>query len=797
MCVNCTLAGKDPGACGSAYPQTQAFSIPGNSTTTQTISVGGSVDATLEVEGDTDWVRIELSAGQSIRIDMIGIDHDPDNELPALLDPLVRIYDGDSSFLAENDDIVFGALRDSQLFFTAEESGTYFIEADAWTNGSVDFAGDYRLSVIESAPLPPPPPSGPVDSILGRFALDHDDPVRVYFSLPGTSFQFNFGGQQTVIAEGTNAYEQAQYFSVFEHLETFIDVDFEITTNPDEADLEIGTAALPGLNGSTLLGFFQLPSSNGNGGGGVINNAAFGYEDAPGGSLDAGGFMYGVAIHEFGHALGLSHPHDAGGGTEILQGVTSSSSLGEFDLNQSVFTALSYNEPWVTSPNGRPRTHDHGYNRSFGALDIAALQSLYGVNTTHAGGDDRYSLWTENAQGTGFEALWDTGGVDEIVHEGDADAVIDLRAATLEYEDGGGGFVSYVDGIYGGFTIASGVIIENAEGGAGDDLITGNGAANRLAGGLGLDEIHGGDGDDLLIGGADADELFGGAGLDTVDYSASDAAVFVTLGGTATGGDAEGDSLNGIENIIGSSTHDLLTGDAEANAIYGGDGSDFLKGGAGADMLFGGAGFDALEGGAGADTLFGGDGVGDIVTYFTATGPLTFVLGATPGEILAGSSAEVAEDVIGDDIEGIAGADAFSNTFEAQAVTGLTFFLGGAQDDVFHGGSGTDQLVALAGNDVLYGNDGVDALIGEGGDDELYGGAGADFFFFGDGDGDDVIHDLEAGLDRIFFTGSQVTGLADLDFATVAEGVLITYGSGQSITVLDQDEATVQATITV
>ena len=37
---------------------------------------------------------------------------------------------------------------------------------------------------------------------------------------------------------------------------------------------------------------------------------------------------------------------------------------------------------------------------------------------------------------------------------------IDLRAATLQYEYGGGGWVSYAYGIHGGYTIANNVVIE-------------------------------------------------------------------------------------------------------------------------------------------------------------------------------------------------------------------------------------------------------------------------------------------------------------------------------------------------
>ncbi|MFK7945054.1 MAG: M10 family metallopeptidase C-terminal domain-containing protein [Paracoccaceae bacterium] len=795
MCVTCVLAGKHPFACGSTQPITQQLTIPADPSTTATISVGGTVDSVLDFEGDKDWFRIDLTAGQTIQVDMFGLDHDPNNGLPELEDPLVRIFAADGNFLAENDDIVSGVERDSRLIFTASEDGTYFIEADAWTDGDLDFAGDYRLTVVATDAPPPPPPGGPVDSIQGRLALNTDDPVLVFFSPAGTPYDYNFGGSRTALADGTNAYEQAQYFSVFEDLETFIDVDFQLTTRRNEADIEIGTAALPTVGGSTLLGFFQLPSSNGNGGGGLINSAGFGYSDAPGGSLDSGGFMYGVAIHEFGHGLGLSHPHEAGAGSVQMEGVTSSSSLGAFDLNQSVFTAMSYNEPWVSGPNGRPRTNDHGYNRTFGALDIAALQAMYGANTSNAEGDDRYSLWTANEQGTGYQAIWDTGGEDEIVHEGTADAVIDLRAATLLYEEGGGGFMSYVDGIYGGFTIANGVVIENAEGGEGDDDIIGNDAANRLAGGSGRDTLNGGDGDDHLIGGTGGDQFYGGGGIDVADYAASSQAVFVTLGGIGTGGDAEGDSLQAIEALIGSEFNDLLTGDEAANTLTGGAGSDVLEGGGGADVLYGGAGFDALEGGAGADSLFGGDSIGDIATYFSATGPLRFVFDPA-GDIAAGSSPDLVDDVIGDDIEGFGGASAFANTFDASAVTGLTFFLGGASGDTFFGGSGTDQLIGVGGNDVIYGNDGADGLVGEGGDDDLYGGADADFFFFDEADGADVIHDFNPAIDRILFGGTQVEAITDLVFVTVnSDDTRIDYGAagqGNSITVLNVEEAALQ-----
>ncbi len=95
-----------------------------------------------------------------------------------------------------------------------------------------------------------------------------------------------------------------------------------------------------------------------------------------------------------------------------------------------------------------------------------------------------------------------------------SDTQIDLLAATLDYSPTGGGVVSYVDGVWGGYTIAHGVVIENAVGGAGNDTLLGNAAANLLSGGLGNDTLIGRDGNDLLHGGAGLDTVTGGDGLD-------------------------------------------------------------------------------------------------------------------------------------------------------------------------------------------------------------------------------------------------------------------------------------------
>lgn len=79
------------------------------------------------------------------------------------------------------------------------------------------------------------------------------------------------------------------------------------------------------------------------------------------------------------------------------------------------------------------------------------------------------------------------------------------------------GFLSRINGIYGGITIANGVIIENASGGSGNDTIYGNSSSNRLDGGNGNDKIYGGEGGDTIIGGAGNDLIEGGGGADLID----------------------------------------------------------------------------------------------------------------------------------------------------------------------------------------------------------------------------------------------------------------------------------------
>ena len=258
----------------------------------------------------------------------------------------------------------------------------------------------------------------------------------------------------------------------------------------------------------------------------------------------------------------------------------------------------------------------------------------------------------------------------------------------------------------------------------GDDLLSGNGGNDWIRGGAGTDTLNGGAGNDTLIGGTGADILDGGEGRDKADYRYSDAAVNVDIAAnTASGGDAEGDTLSSIENIGGSAFNDTLTGNDENNSLYGNNGDDLLSGNGGNDWIRGGAGTDTLNGGAGNDTLIGGTGA-DILDggegrdkadyrYSDAAVNVNLAANTASGGDAEGDSFSSIENIVG---------SAFNDT--------LT---GNDENNSLYGNNGDDLLSGNGGNDWMRGGAGTDTLNGGAGNDTLIGGTGADILDGRDG----------------------------------------------------------------
>jgi len=341
-------------------------------------------------------------------------------------------------------------------------------------------------------------------------------------------------------------------------------------------------------------------------------------------------------------------------------------------------------------------------------------------------------------------------------------------------------------------------------GGAGNDRLDGGTGSDYLEGGSGADTLLGGDGDDWLEGGQGPDVFDGGTGADTLGYVGGDAVTVNLATHTGSGGDAEGDTFAGIENISGGAGNDTLTGDDGNNLINGNDGDDVVDGGGGndelygglgadtlfggdgddtligefdADRLVGGAGNDSLNGGLDADNLAGGvgndsytvDNAGDVVVERENEGTdiiyssvsytlpdhlenLAYTGWASDFTGIGNSLANVITGNNGNDtLEGGAGADTLIGRVGADRLSGgdgNDTLAGDDGADLLIGGRGHDRLDGGAANDSLFGGSGVDWLDGGQGDDRMVGGAGFDTFVV-DSLADEVIEAVNAGTDTV------------------------------------------------
>ena len=287
---------------------------------------------------------------------------------------------------------------------------------------------------------------------------------------------------------------------------------------------------------------------------------------------------------------------------------------------------------------------------------------------------------------------------------------------------------------------------DTLEGTGGNDELFGYGGDDKLFGYGGNDRLEGGEGNDDMWGGAGGDVLDGGARYDFAAYHRSDSGITVNLAtGIASGGYAQGDVLNDVENLYGSSHADRLTGDDGDNKIFGDAGPDSLEGGDGVDRLSYWASDAGVTVNLATETASGGHADGDIISgfeqlegsshddYLTGDDGHNVLWGLGGDDRLVGGDGndEIWGDAGADFIDGGAGHDwaFFSGSDSAVTVNLATGAASGgyAQGDTL---VGIERLSGSAHDDRLTGDDGDNWLLGRAGADILDGGEGSDYLSY-------------------------------------------------------------------
>ena len=257
------------------------------------------------------------------------------------------------------------------------------------------------------------------------------------------------------------------------------------------------------------------------------------------GATNTGGDAEGDTISNIENLTGSAHWDVLNGdaGNNSLRGEVGNDRLRGADGNDTLDGGTGNDRLWG----------DDGNDRLFGGDGNDTLEGGEGNDTLNGG--------------AGADILRGNAGRDSVSYSSSAAAV---TASLASGATSTGGDAE-------GDTFAG---ISNLFDSDGNDSLTGNDFTNDLYGGDGNDTLSGGGASDRLFGGAGADTLTGGAGIDAVLYTGSSAGVTVSLvaGATNTGGEAAGDTITEVENLVGSAHDDTLTGDDGVNSIQGGAG---------------------------------------------------------------------------------------------------------------------------------------------------------------------------------------------------------------------------------
>ncbi|GAB6142468.1 hypothetical protein JCM14076_31980 [Methylosoma difficile] len=254
-------------------------------------------------------------------------------------------------------------------------------------------------------------------------------------------------------------------------------------------------------------------------------------------------------------------------------------------------------------------------------------------------------------------------------------------------------------------------------------------------------------GDNVIFANYGNNTIDGVSGNDTVSYqfgSTRGVAVNLSLATAQNTLGSGTDTLVNIDNLIGSTFNDTLTGDANANKIDGGLGNDLISGGGGNDTLSGGFGDD------------------------------TYIVGSTIGYTIVENGGQ-GTDTIKTDVTYNLSAYASLANIENLTLTGTNAVngTGNAASNTLIGNSASNILTGQNGNDFLDGGTGADILLGGAGNDTYVIDDLADTIIENASEGSDTInasitYTISANVENLTLTGAAaINGTGNADANTI------------------------------
>ncbi|MFA6789343.1 MAG: calcium-binding protein, partial [Arcobacteraceae bacterium] len=361
------------------------------------------------------------------------------------------------------------------------------------------------------------------------------------------------------------------------------------------------------------------------------------------------------------------------------------------------------------------------------------------VNTIYAGaGSDTIQAGTSAYTGgnvidgfgvTGIETASDSDTVD---YSALTDATNHLEIDLNDVDGSGFAAAIFSDGSIASDSLKS---IENIIGTAGNDTLIGKNATNNtLIGGSGSDFLMGRSGNNYLDGGD-------GSSGNTVSYEyvtddSKKVVIDLELQTANVVGSGYSDTIRNIQNAIGGSGADTITGSAQSNTLEGGSGADtFILTGSADDVVYGGS----------WDGVIHTDIHNDTIDYSRFNNKLLINL-------------ETGNATVDVDNNGFDGTDK-EDTFY-----GIENVVATSQNDTITSGANaslTYNIQAGAGSDTIYVGSGTDSINA--------------------GSGDDTIFMRDAKTTNDFIDGSD--GLDTVDYSDLSQKIVVNLQDGTTINV--------------